>query len=36
MPKCFDVHLALEMFREIDTDKDAKITYKEFSDCMRF
>ena len=31
-----DRHIALEMFRELDADKDGKISYKEFMDCMRF
>ena len=36
MPSCFDADLALEMFREVDADKDGKLSYKDFNDCMRF
>ena len=36
MPKCFDRDLAMELFRELDADKDLKLTYKDFSDCMKF
>ena len=36
MPSCFDADLALEMFREVDSDKDGKISYKDFNDSMRF
>jgi Ca2+-binding EF-hand superfamily protein len=36
MPGCFDADLALEMFREVDSDKDGKLSYKDFNDCMRF
>ena len=33
MPKMFDAHLALELFREVDADKDGKLSYKDFNDC---
>ncbi len=36
MPKCFNRDLALEMFKEVDADKDGKLTYKDFNDSMRF
>ena len=36
LPKCFDRALLLEMFREVDSDKDGKLTYKDFNDCMKF
>lgn len=36
MPKCFDRDLALELFRELDSDRDGKITFKDFNDCMKF
>ena len=36
MPKCFDRDLAMELFRELDSDKDMKLTYKDFSDSMKF
>ena len=36
MPKCFDRDLALELFRELDSDRDGKLTYKDFSDSLKF
>ena len=36
MPKVFDADLALEMFREVDSDKDGKLSYKDFCECMKF
>ena len=36
MPKMFDRDLAMELFRELDSDKDMKLTYKDFSDSMKF
>ena len=36
MPKMFDVDLALELFREVDGDKDGKLSYKDFNDCIKF
>ena len=36
MPKCFDRDLALELFRELDSDRDGKLTYKDFNDSLKF
>ena len=36
LPKCFDADLALELFREVDSDKDGKLSYKDFNDCIKF
>ena len=36
MPRCFDRDLAFEMFREIDSDKDGRLSYKDFYECMKF
>ena len=36
MPRLFSSDLAIEMFREVDSDKDGKLSYKDFNDCMRF
>jgi len=36
MPKGFDRDIALEAFRELDSDKDGKMSFKDFSDCLRF
>ena len=36
MPKGFDRDLALEFFSELDSDKDGKLTYKDFHDTMLF
>ena len=36
MPKCFDRDLALELFRELDSDRDGKLSYKDFNDCLKF
>ena len=36
MPKCFDRDLAFEMFREIDSDRDNRLSYKDFYECMKF
>jgi len=36
MPKAFDRDVAFEMMRELDGDKDGKLTYKDFYECMKF
>ena len=36
MPKCFDRDLALELFRELDSDRDGKMSYKDFNDSLKF
>lgn len=36
MPNSFDRDIALEMFRELDSDKDGRMTYKDFNDCIKF
>ena len=36
MPKGFDRDLALELFSELDSDKDGKLTYKDFHDTLLF
>ena len=36
MPRCFDRDLALELFRELDSDRDGKLSYKDFNDCLKF
>ena len=36
MPRSFDRDLAFEMFREIDSDKDGRLSYKDFYECMKF
>ncbi len=36
MPKQFDRDIAIEMFRELDSDKDGRMSYKDFNDCVKF
>ena len=36
MPSCFSAELAVELFREVDSDKDGKMSYKDFNDCIKF
>ena len=36
MPKGFSRDLALELFGELDSDKDGKLTYKDFHDSILF
>ena len=36
MPKCFNSELLVELFREVDSDRDGKMSYKDFNDCMKF
>ena len=36
MPKSFDRDLALELFRELDGDRDGNLSFKDFNDCMKF
>lgn len=36
MPRLFDRDVALEVFQELDADKDGKITFKDFKDAMLF
>jgi Ca2+-binding EF-hand superfamily protein len=36
MPKCFDRDIAFEIVREIDSDKDGRLTYKDFYECIKF
>lgn len=36
MPKQFDRDLAFEMFREIDSDRDGRLTFKDFYECIKF
>lgn len=36
MPRSFDRDLALELFSELDADKDGKMSYKDFHDTMLF
>ena len=36
MPPSFDRNVALELFYELDSDKDGKLTYKDFHDTMMF
>lgn len=36
MPKQFDRDIAMEMFRELDSDKDGRMSYKDFNDCVKF
>ena len=36
LPSCFDKGVLLEMFREVDSDKDGRLTYKDFNDCLKF
>ncbi|TNV72146.1 hypothetical protein FGO68_gene3311 [Halteria grandinella] len=36
MPQIFDREVALEVFQELDADKDGKITFKDFKDAMQF
>ncbi len=36
MPRLCDREVALEVFQELDADKDGKITFKDFKDAMIF
>ncbi len=36
MPKQFDRDFAFEMFKELDSDKDGRLSYKDFYECMKF
>ena len=36
MPKVMDRNVALELFPELDADKDGKLTYKDFHEAMLF
>jgi hypothetical protein len=36
MPKVCDRDVALEVFQELDADKDGKLTYKDFHDALLF
>ena len=36
MPQSFDRDVALELFQELDADKDGKLTYKDFYEAMLF
>ena len=36
MPRCFDRDIALELFRELDSDRDGKMSFKDFNDSLKF
>jgi Ca2+-binding EF-hand superfamily protein len=36
MPKCFDRDIAFELFRELDSDRDGRLSYKDFYECVKF
>ncbi|CDW84846.1 ef-hand calcium-binding domain-containing protein 11 [Stylonychia lemnae] len=36
MPKLADRDVAIELFQEIDSDRDGKLTYKDFYEAMLF
>lgn len=36
MPKCFDRDVAFELFRELDSDRDGRLSYKDFYECIKF
>ena len=36
MPRCFDRDIALELFRELDGDKDGRLSFKDFHDSLKF
>ena len=36
MPACFDRDIALELFRELDGDKDGRLSFKDFNDSLKF
>ena len=36
LPKCFSSDLMIELFREVDSNKDGKLSYKDFNDCLKF
>ena len=36
MPKICDREVALEVFQELDADKDGRLTYKDFHDALMF
>ena len=36
MPRCFDRDIALELFRELDGDKDGRMSFKDFNDSLKF
>lgn len=36
MPRLADRNVALEIFMELDADKDGKMTYKDFKEALMF
>ena len=36
MPGICDREVALEVFQELDADKDGRLTYKDFHDALMF
>ena len=36
LPACFDPSLMVELFREVDSNKDGRLSFKDFSDCLQF
>lgn len=36
MPRLCDREVALEMFQELDADKDGRLTLKDFKDALLF
>ena len=36
MPACFNRDIALELFRELDSDKDGRMSFKDFNDSLKF
>lgn len=36
MPRLADRDVALELFQELDSDKDGKLTYKDFYEAILF
>ena len=36
MPRCFDRDIAFELLRELDSDRDGKLSYKDFYECLKF
>jgi|LakMenE18May11ns_1017448.scaffolds.fasta_scaffold7402700_1 hypothetical protein len=37
MPKCFDRYIALELYKELNSDKlQGRMTFKDFNDAIKF
>ena len=36
MPRLFDREVALEVFQELDSDRDGRLSFKDFKDALIF